>query len=220
MSRLPVASPGTRLVGPGSRGVRYANLAMGDIMSERHTTIRSLHDLGAALWLGGSLMGAVGLNGASKTIADPTERAQVASAGWARWAPVSAAAIGAHLIGGAALLYVNRGRVRGQSGVTANTVVKTVLTVAALATTAYSGVLGAKIAKAGAVPSEGATDSSAATPDEVATAQRQQRVLQWATPALTAGLVALGAQQGEQQRASQMAQRLGPRLGNLVATGR
>ena len=29
-------------------------------MNERHTVVRSLHDVGAALWLGGSLMGAVG----------------------------------------------------------------------------------------------------------------------------------------------------------------
>ncbi|MDT5205049.1 MAG: hypothetical protein QOD34_1685, partial [Mycobacterium sp.] len=34
-------------------------------MSTRNTVIRSLHDLGAAAWFGGSLMGAVGLNGAA-----------------------------------------------------------------------------------------------------------------------------------------------------------
>ncbi|KAB1118910.1 hypothetical protein F6X54_01705 [Micromonospora aurantiaca] len=48
------------------------------------------------------------------------------------------------------------------------------------------------------------TDPSSATPQNVATAQRQQRILQWVTPALTAVIVALGAQQGEQQRPSQM----------------
>ena len=69
-------------------------------MNERHTVIRSLHDVGAALWLGGSLMGAVGLNGASRAVSNPDERAHIASVGWAKWAPVSAAAIGAHLIGG------------------------------------------------------------------------------------------------------------------------
>ena len=61
--------------------------------SNRNTIIRSMHDLGAAAWFGGTLMGAVGVNGASKDVKDPAERAAVASAGWARWAPVSAAAI-------------------------------------------------------------------------------------------------------------------------------
>ena len=33
--------------------------------------------------------------------------------------------------------------------------------------------------------------------------QQQQRILQWVTPALTGGILILGAQQGEQQRASE-----------------
>ena len=186
-------------------------------MNERNTVIRSLHDVGAAVWLGGSLMGAVGLNGASASVTDAGERAHIASVGWARWAPVSAAAIAAHLVGGAGLLIANRNRVAAQSGVTGNTALKTALTVAALASTAYSGLLGARIARGGSVPTEGATDPAPATPEKVATAQRQQRVLQWVTPALTAALVVLGAQQGEQQRPSQMAGGLGAKLSRLTS---
>ena len=78
--------------------------------SNRNTIIRSMHDLGAATWFGGSLMGAIGVNGASKDVKDPTERATVASAGWARWVPVLAAAIGAHLVGATGLLLANRDR--------------------------------------------------------------------------------------------------------------
>lgn len=173
-------------------------------MNERNTFVRTLHDMGAAVWLGGSLMGAVGLNGASRDVSDAGERVRVASAGWARWAPVSAAAIGAHVVGGLGLLLANRGRARHQSGVTANTIVKTALTVAAIGTTAYSGVLGAKLAKAGKVPAEGGAVASAETPDDIATTQQQLRGLQWATPVLTAAIVALGSQQGEQQRPGQM----------------
>ena len=77
-------------------------------MSERNTVVRSLHDLGLAVWLGGSLMGAVGLNGAVQEVSDRSERLRVANAGWARWAPVNAAAIGAHLVGGAGLLQANK----------------------------------------------------------------------------------------------------------------
>jgi hypothetical protein len=169
--------------------------------SSRNTLIRSLHDLGAAAWFGGSLMGAIGVNGSSREVKDPAERATVASAGWARWAPVSAAAIGAHLIGAAGLLLANRDRVRGQSGAGANSVAKTVLTAAAIGTTTYSGILGAKIAtQAESTPVEGATVPSDGTPDDVARLQQQQRILQWITPVLTGGILVLGAQQGEQQR--------------------
>jgi len=188
-------------------------------MNDRHTVIRTLHDLGGAVWLGGSLMGAIGLNGASKDVADSDDRAKVASSGWARWAPVSAAAIGAHLAGDLGLLLANRGRLARQKGVTANTVVKTVLTAAAIGTTAYSGVLGARLAKAakaGAVDADSGVVPSEATPGEVAAVQQRLRGLQWVTPALTAGIVALGAQQGEQQRPRQMLAGVGARLGRLA----
>lgn len=173
-------------------------------MNDRNTLVRTLHDVGAAVWLGGSLMGAVGLNGASRNVSDTDERVQVASAGWARWAPFSAAAIGAHVVGGIGLLVANRGRVKGQSGVTANTAVKTALTVAAIATTAYSGLLGAKLAKAGRVHAEGGVVPDPETPTDIAASQQALRNLQWVTPVLTAAIVALGSQQGEQQRPSQM----------------
>ena len=173
-------------------------------MSTRNTLIRSMHDLGAAVWLGGALMGAVGLNGAASDIPDPRQRGKIAADGWARWAPVNAGAIAAHVIGGLGLIVANRGRVRAQSGVTANTTVKTIVTVAAVATTAYSGLLGSQIAKAGAVSADGATEPGSATPGDVATAQDRLRIMQWVTPVLTAAIVVMGAQQGEQQRGSQI----------------
>ena len=89
-------------------------------MSEKNTVVRALHDIGLAAWFGGSLMGAVGLNGAAGDVSDPTERARIASSGWARWTPVNAGAIGLHLAGGLALLAVNRDRVRHQPGVAAS----------------------------------------------------------------------------------------------------
>ena len=174
-------------------------------MSTRNTLIRSLHDVGAAVWLGGSLMGAIALNGASSDIKDPDERAKIAADGWARWTPANVAAVGAHLIGGAGLVLANRDRVRDQSGVTANTLIKSAVTVAAMATTAYGGVLGAKIAKSQTAVAEGATTPGAVTPPDVAAAQNRLKGLQWITPVLTAIIVIMGAQQGEQQRPSQIA---------------
>ncbi len=74
------------------------------VTSDRNTVVRTLHDLGGAAWFGGSLMGAVGLNGASKDVSDPGERATVATSGWARWSPVAASAIAAYAIGGIGLI--------------------------------------------------------------------------------------------------------------------
>ena len=173
-------------------------------MTTRNTLVRSLHDVGAAVWLGGALMGAVGLNGAASDIDDPAERAKIAADGWARWTPVDVAAIAAHLVGGAGLVLANRKRVREQSGVTANTYTKAAVTAVAMATTAYSGLLGAKLAAAGDVHADGATEPNKSTPEQVAAAQTRLKALQWATPVLTALIVIMGAQQGEQQRPTQI----------------
>ncbi len=181
-------------------------------MPARNTLVRSLHDLGAAAWFGGSLMGALGVNGAAAEVRDPTDRARVAAAGWAKWAPASAAAIGAHLVGGAGLLLAHQDRVRDQARVTANTTLKCILTGVALATTAYSGVLGAKVARGDGQPTRGGTEPALGTPTVVAQAQRQLRIVQWVTPVLTAAIIVLGAQQGEQQRPGQVLAGFGTKL--------
>jgi hypothetical protein len=168
--------------------------------TEPHTVSHILHDVGLAAWFGGALMGAIGLNGAANDVSDERDRLRVASSGWARWTPVNAAAIGAHLVGGAGLLVANRDRARKQAGVRGNTIVKTLLTGAALGATAYSRVLGNQVTQAGQTHAEGGTVPSEATPEDVARPQQQLRGLQWAIPALTGLLVVLGAQQGEQQK--------------------
>jgi len=171
----------------------------------RSTVARTLHDVGLAAWFGGTLMGAVGVNGAAADVDDPRQRARVANAGWARWTPVNALAIGAHLTGSVLLLKENRGRVKHQKGVGATSAVKTGLTSAALVATAYSRVLGKRILDAGDVPVDGGTSPSAQTPPNVASAQRQLAALQWALPALTGGVLVVSAQAGEQQRPSEVA---------------
>jgi hypothetical protein len=168
------------------------------------TVSRSLHDLGLATWFGGSLMGAVGLNGAAAEAEEPKQRLRVATAGWNRWTPVNLAGIAAHLAGGAVLFGANKGRVAGQQGVAQATLVKTALTGAALAATAWSRALGAKLNEAGEVAVEGGTDPSIDTPEDVAKAQRQLKVLQWVIPALTGAVLVLNAHMGEQQRPAQV----------------
>jgi hypothetical protein len=173
-------------------------------MSERNTVVRTMHDLGLAAWFGGSLAGAVGINGAAADVPDEKLRLVVANAGWARWTPVNLAAIAAHLVGGVGVLYANKGRVATQRGVGVSTAAKLALTGAALAVTAYSRMQGKKLQDAGMVPVHGATEPSADTPADVAKAQQQLKVCQWAIPALTAGLAVLNVVEGEQQRPSQV----------------
>jgi hypothetical protein len=173
-------------------------------MAADNTVSRSLHDLGLATWFGGSLMGAVGLNGAAAEVEEPKQRLRVATAGWNRWTPVNLAGIAAHVAGGAVLLGANKGRVASQQGVAQATVAKTALTGAALAATAWSRALGAKLNEAGEVPVEGGTDPSGDTPEDVAKAQRQLKVLQWVIPALTGAVLVLNARMGEQQRPAQI----------------
>jgi hypothetical protein len=182
-------------------------------MSEKNTVLRSMHDTGLAAWFGGSLMGAVGLNGAAAEADDPTERLHISSAGWNRWAPVNLAAIGSHLVGAAGILISERGRVAAQKGVGSMSTAKTAITIAALGATAYSRVLGRKMEKANRAPVEGTTEPGRATPKGVAVAQRQQRVAQWAIPVLTGALLVVSSLAGEQQKPGAFARGIGARLG-------
>ncbi|MFF3886159.1 hypothetical protein [Streptomyces sp. NPDC001914] len=177
-------------------------------MGERNTFLRSTHDLGLAAWFGGALMGAVGLNGAAESEgATDAGTTRIASAGWAKWAPLGALAVGANLLGGTGLLVTNRGRVVGQKGVAASTAAKTVLTGAALAVTAYTRVLGKKVDLATSEKVE-EQEMVEEAPLSYEGAQKQLALMQWAVPALTAGLVVLNALHGEQQRPSQQARGL------------
>lgn len=174
-------------------------------MAQRNTIARCLSEVGLAAWFGGSLMGAVGVNGAAAEVDPPGQRARVANAGWSRWTPVSLVAIGGHLVGAVMLIGANKSRLAGQKNVATTAIAKTAVTATALAATAYARALGQKMIKAGDVPVEGGTSPSSQTPPEVAGAQRKLSVLQWAIPALTGSLLVMDALMGEQQRPLEVA---------------
>lgn len=182
----------------------------GILMAERDTVVRSLHDLGLAAWFGGSLMGATGLNGACSEARDPKERISLATSGWAKWMPWQILAVAAHTVGGIGLIAANRTRVRKQPGVAGVSVVKLLVTGVAAGTTVYSGVLGLKVKQHQAEGAAGATAARLEASEELAKAQRQLKLMQWATPTLTAVLIVLGALQGEQQRGAGGLLGLGP----------
>ena len=159
-----------------------------------------MHDLGLAAWFGGTLANAVSLNRAAGETDGKSAAGRVTNAGWDAWTPVNAAAIGAHLVGAVGQLLGNRDRVAAQQGVATMSAIKTVLTAAALGVTAYSRVLGRKVSEQANVPVESGTEPAQTTPPDVAAAQRQLKVLQWAVPAITGALIVVTAYAGEQQR--------------------
>ncbi|MFD5573631.1 hypothetical protein [Streptomyces cadmiisoli] len=185
-------------------------------MSERNTMLRSLHDVGLAAWFGGSLMGAVGLNGAARDEGGTrATTVRIASSGWTKWTPVNAAAIATHLVGSSGLLSANAARVATQQGVTASTISKTVLTGAALAATAYSRILGKKIELAASSDPDD-VEKASKHPIDTDRAQRQLACMQWVVPALTGGLLILNALQGEQQRPTEQVHGMWQRALSLV----
>jgi len=149
---------------------------------------RIAHDLGLAAWFGGSYMGAVALNGASREVDDPRQRARVVNAGWFRWAAIVPVAIGAHLSGALGLA-------RRAPGPLPFRALRMVVTGAALLATLESGRSGRQIASFGDVPVATAVEPIADTPRPVAEAQRRLRFVQWAIPALTASLFVIDAYQ-------------------------
>lgn len=170
----------------------------------RNTLSRSMHDLGLSAWFGGTLANAVALNPAAAKAGDLSSTGAVANAGWDRWTPVNAAAIGMHVIGSIGQLGGNSERLNAQEGVASMALLKTGLTAAALGATAYSRSLGKKVSARTDVPAESGTTPSSATPKDVAAAQKQLKVLQWVVPAITGGLVVVSAFAGEQQRAAEV----------------
>ena len=171
----------------------------------RNTLSRTLHDVGLSAWFGGTLANAVALNAAAAEAGGKRGTGRVANAGWDRWTPVNAVAIGAHLVGSVGQLIGNRGRVARQQGVATMSTVKTLLTAAALGTTAYSRVLGQQVSAAGSPRAKSGTKPTKTTRADVAAAQEQLDRLQWVIPALTGALVAVSSYAGEQQRASEVA---------------
>lgn len=178
----------------------------------RYTLSRSLHDVGLSAWFGGTLANAVALNPAAAQAGGDGRTGAVANAGWDRWTPVNAAAIGLHLAGAVGQVVGDSGRIAGQRGVPSAALAKTALTAAALGVTAYSRALGRTVSQAGPVPAESGTEPHAHTPSHVAAAQKKLAALQWAVPALTGALVVVSSYAGEQQRASEQARGIRQRL--------
>lgn len=167
---------------------------------------RSVAELSAAAWFGGSLMGALGLNGAASKAKDPEERTRLTTIGWKRWAPVQNAAVGLYLTASLSELLDNKTRLVVQHGVGRISAYKSVVMIAGAGVTIATAVIGNRYGKLveedarKGQPAEGATEPSRGTSDALATAQRQLRVLQWVQALFGGWLIVVDAKQGEMQR--------------------
>ncbi|PVZ05852.1 hypothetical protein [Actinomycetospora cinnamomea] len=140
-------------------------------MSTRNTVLHALHDVGLAAWFGGSLFGLAGLNAAAEEAGDRRTADRVSSIGWAKWSPVNFAAIAAHTIGGAGLLAENRKRALAQKGHTGTVNAKLALTVAAIAASGYTRLVGKKVEDA---VIHQASDASSSTTSPLSDATTKQ----------------------------------------------
>lgn len=161
---------------------------------------RSIHDLSAAAWFGGGLMGAVGLNGAAAEAQDPRERTRLSSLGWKKWAPVQTAAFATHFLSDLAILWRNKGRTARQGGVVRDTIIKSVVTIVGALVTLYAGLQGTRVARLAEEGSVGSTEPRADASPELKSAQSQLQILQWLIPFFAGWVIVLGAKHGEMQR--------------------
>lgn len=177
--------------------------------TDNHAVAQAVHDLGSALWFGGSAMGVVGVNSAGRDLKDGADRIRVASSAWGRFAPAQWAGIAATLLAGMELTRVSARRIALQKGFGAVGTTKAILVVAGAAATAYSAYCGKKITDATAeaerlgqsIEVTDATTPTQLTPERIAKWQRQQRVAQFAGPLLAAANIAAGSRLVQSYRA-------------------
>lgn len=193
-------------------------------MRTSRTLFHTLHDLGLFAWFGGTLMGVVGLHGASGEVADPRDRVTVAQAGWRRFGPIQSGSILAYWIGATGLARTDwSARPVLQAGIVPNDVARITLAVSATVLTAVNALLGRRIAAASGQPDDldpqpvhSATEPSGDTPPALARLQRRQDVLQWITPACLAAVVVLAGQRNEAERTPAVARGVWRRVRGLV----
>ena len=162
---------------------------------------QALHDLGAALWFGGSVFGVAGVNKSGEDLTDQLDRVRVASSAWRRFAPAQWAGIAAVVVGGLRITGSNKGRLAAQSGFGAAGATKAALTAVGAGATAYAAYSGRKIAQATEaavargehVEVKNATEPTEKTPADVATWQKRQRIAQYVVPATSGAVVVLNS---------------------------
>lgn len=185
-------------------------------MTANHAVTQAVHDVGSALWFGGSVMGAAGVNKSGAELSQGIDRIRVAKSAWSRFGPVQWLGIGATLLAGAQLTRHSRGRLALQKGYGSAGAVKAAATVLGAAATAYSAYCGTRIGRLAETARErgelvevkDATISTPHTPKEIATWQRRQRLAQYVVPALAGANIVIGSYLVQSYRAGATAKGL------------
>jgi hypothetical protein len=172
-----------------------------DRMSDNHALAQAVHDLGSAVWFGGSVMGVAGVNKAGEDLTNSLDRVRVANSAWSRFGPVEWVGIGATLIAGLRLAQVGKGRLALHQGFGRTGAIKAGVALAGAAATGYSAYCGMKIGKlteefqaqGRRVDVADATTPTSDTPPEIAKWQRRERVAQFAVPLLSGANIVLGS---------------------------
>jgi hypothetical protein len=168
--------------------------------TDNRFVVQAVHDLGTALWFGGSVMGIAGVNKSGSDLTTGIDKVRVASSAWSRFQPAQFGGIAATLITGLQLTRSNSQRIALQKGYGTVGALKAALTVAGAGATAYAAYSGAQIGKLaeqaarnGDLEVKDATLPSAGTPAEIKKWQARQRVTQAAVPTLAGAVIVCNA---------------------------
>ena len=175
---------------------------------DTHVVAQAVHDLGAALWFGGSVMGVAGVNKSGEDLRDGIDKVRVAESAWRRFAPVQWLGIGGVLVAGSQLTWESKGRLVVQHGLGRAGAAQAVFAVAGAVATAFAAWSGNRIGqlterareRGERFDTHDATVPSAQTPPEVAVWQRRQRVAQYVVPAFAGANIVLNAYLTQQYR--------------------
>ena len=188
--------------------------------TDNHAVAQALHDIGSALWFGGSVMGVAGVNKSGSDLAQGIDRIRVARSAWSRFSSAQWLGIGATMLAGWQLTRSSRGRLALQKGYGSAGAAKAATAVLGAAATAYAAYCGTRISQAAeeaqwrgeSVEVKDATIATPHTPPEIATWQRRQRLVQYAVPALAGANIVLGSYLVQSYRAGATAKGLLRRL--------
>jgi len=156
--------------------------------------VNIVHDLGAAVWWGGTLMGTFAMNPAVEVLDDPEERGKMVDEGWARFQPY---AIAGYFAAGIAHIIMRRNPPKRPSETYKNVArLKDLFFVAGLAANVASLALGeysTHYEDDAYTPMESATTPTEETPEPVEKAQKGLSVSSWAQILSGIGIIATGA---------------------------
>ncbi|WP_426513327.1 hypothetical protein ACPPVO_23535 [Dactylosporangium sp. McL0621] len=169
--------------------------------SDNQAIAQAVHDVGSALWFGGTVMGVTGVNKSGSDLEQGIDRIRVAESAWGRFSPLQWAGVTATTLAGLQLTRTGRRRIALQKGFGSIGALKAGITVLGAAATAYSAYCGMRIGRAAEqaaargdrIEVQDATVPTPDTPPEIAKWQGRQRLTQIAVPVLAGANIICGS---------------------------